>query len=177
MPSSIMLLEAVSLFLGDADPEKSKHLSLTSLTLPSLEYDTIDHRPGGGSMSVAFLTNAIKKLEPTFKLAGFDPEAYNLFGVGSGQVNNFTAYGVIKDKREAKKLQAKAIFRGAIGKLTPDAFTGGAEFGHDHRLDEVTHYELWIGGKEWFYSDFWTMPRPRIFGNEDTEYASMLGLV
>ena len=34
--STILLLEAVNLFMGDADPEKSKHLSLTSMTLPTL---------------------------------------------------------------------------------------------------------------------------------------------
>jgi uncharacterized protein len=99
-----------------------------------------------------------------------------LFGVGSGAVDTFTAYGVIRDKREAKPLQGKAIFRGSIGRIAPDAFTRGAEFGHDHRLDEITHYELWIGGAEWFAIDFWTMPKPRIFGVEDREYTQMLGL-
>jgi Bacteriophage tail tube protein len=175
--STILLLEAVSLFLGDANPENSKHLSLTSLTLPNLEYDTIDHRPGGGALSVAWSMGVIKKLEPTFKLAGFDQDAFNLFGIGSGAINTFTAYGVVRDKREGKALQGKAIFRGSIGKLTADAWTRGAEFGHDYRIDEVTKYQLWLGGQEWYSIDFWVNPRPRVFGQTDAEYASMLGLV
>jgi phage tail tube protein FII len=176
MANTILLLESASLFVGDHDPEKSKHLKLTSLTLPVLEYDIVDHKPGGGAMEIGFSMGAVKKLEPSFKLTGFDEDAYKMFGIGSGQVGAFTVYGVIKDKREAKSVQGKAIFRGSIGRMAPDAFTRGAEFGHDHRLDEVSHYELWIAGAEWYYIDFWTQPRPRVFGNEDREYMTMLGL-
>ena len=175
--STILLLEAVNLFMGDADPEKSKHLSLTSMTLPTLEYQTADHNPGGGAGEITFGMNALKKMEPTFKIAGFDAEGYRLFGVGSGEVNTFTGYGVIRDKREAKALQGKVILRGAIGKITPEAFERGKEFGHDYSLIEVSHYELWIGGTEWWTWDFWTMPRPRVFGTEDREYMALLGLV
>ena len=174
---SILLLEAVSLFLGDADPEKSKHLALTSLTLPTLEYQTVDHNPGGGAGEVSFSMSSLKKIAPTFKMAGFDQEAMNLFGIGSGKPNNYTAYGVIRDKRDGKALQGKAIFRGMISKMAPEAFERGKEFGHDYELAEVTHYELWIGGREWWAWDFWTMPRARVFGNEDREYQAMLGLV
>jgi phage tail tube protein FII len=174
--NTILMLEAVSMFLGNADPTKSKHLKLTSLTLPTLEYDIVDHKPGGGAMEVGFSMSAIKKLEPTFKMAGFDQEAFRLFGVGSGAVSNFTCYGVIRDKREAKPLQGKAVFRGSIGRIAADAFTRGAEFGHDHRIDEVTHYELSIGGSEWYSIDFFTQPKPRVFGVEDREYMQMLGL-
>jgi uncharacterized protein len=175
--SNVLLLEAASLFLGDADPTKSKHLSLTSLTLPTLEYQTVDHNPGGGSGQISFSMNSINKIEPTFKIAGFDPEGFRLFAIGSGQVNNVTAYGVIRDKREGRALQGKAVFRGSIGKLTPDAFTRGNEFGHDYSMIEVSHYELWVGGVEWWTWDFWTQPRPRVFGVEDREYMAMLGLV
>lgn len=175
--SDILLLEAVSMFLGDADPEKSKHLKLTSLTLPNLEYQTVTHNPGGGAGQVIFGMGAINAIQPTFKMAGFDEEAYRLFGIGSGAVNAFTCYGVIRSKREGKPLQGKAIFRGAIGKVTADAFSRGSEFGHDHNLIDVTHYELSIGGKEWYYWDFWNTPKPRVFGQEDREYQAMLGLV
>jgi hypothetical protein len=175
--STILLLEAVSLFLGDHDPEKSKHIKLTSLALPTLEYQTAEHNPGGGPGEIVFGMGAIKKIEPTFKMAGFDEEAYRLFGVGSAQVNTFTAYGVVRDKREAKALQGKAIFRGSIGKLAPEAFERGKAFGHDHTLIEVSHYELHIGGKEWWWWDMWSAPRPRVFGTEDREYMAMLGLV
>jgi uncharacterized protein len=174
--NTILMLEAVSMFLGNADPEKSKHLKISSLTLPTLEYEIVDHKPGGGAMEVGFSMSSIKKLEPTFKLMGFDEEAFQLFGIGSGAIDTFTCYGVIRDKREATPLQAKAIFRGSIGRMAPDAFTRGSEFGHDHRLDEITHYELWIGGAEWYFIDFWTMPKPRVFGQEDREYMQMLGL-
>jgi phage tail tube protein FII len=176
MANTILLLEAASLFIGDHDPEKSKHLKLTSLTLPTLEYDIVDHKPGGGAMEIGFSMGALKKLEPSFKMTGFDEDAYQMFGIGSGQVGTFTVYGVIKDKREAKTVSGKAIFRGSIGRMAPDAFTRGAEFGHDHRLDEVSHYELHINQQEWYFVDFWSSPRPRVFGQEDRSYLAMLGL-
>lgn len=174
--SDILLLEAVNMFLGDADPEKSKHLVLTSMTLPNLEYQTATHNPGGGAGEVTFGMGSVRAIAPTFKMAGFDPEGYKMFGVGSAAVNTFTCYGVVRSKREGTVQQAKAIFRGAIGKLTPDAHERGKEFGHDYNLIDVTHYELSIAGKEWWAWDFWTMVRPRVFGQEDTEYKAMLGL-
>jgi uncharacterized protein len=153
--NTILMLEAVSLFIGNADPEKSKHLKITSLTLPTLEYDIVDHKPGGGAMEVGFSMSAIKKLEPTFKLAGFDEEAMRLFGVGSGAIDTFTAYGVIRDKREAKPLQGKAIFRGSIGRIAPGhyaaALPGADRWGRDRaragdqRADPVGHPGL--GGR------------------------------
>lgn len=174
--SDILLLEAVSMFLGDADPEKSKHLKLTSMTLPNLEEQTATHNPGGGPGEVIFGMGSIKAVQPTFKMAGFDEEAFRLFAVGQTLIQNITCYGVIRSKREGKALQGKAIFRGKIGKITADAYERGKEFGHDYNLIDVTHYELSIGGQSWYNWDFWTTPKPIVFGNEDREYLAMLGL-
>lgn len=174
--STILLLEAVNLFLGDADPTKSKHISLSSLTLPTLEYQKAEHNPGGAPGAIEFNMGATQKLECSFKLAGFDPEAYKMFGVNRGQVDTFTAYGIIRDKREGVASQAKAIIRGAIGKVAPESFERGKMFGHDHSITEISHYELHIAGQEWYWWDMWTSVRPRSFGSSDAEYLAMLGL-
>lgn len=174
--STILLLEAVNLFLGNDDPERSKHISLTSLTLPTLEYQTATHNPGGGPGEIEFNMGATKKLEVSFKMSGFDPDAYRLFGIGSRIVNTFTAYGVIRDKREGTALQGKAIIRGNIQKVAPEAYERGKPFGHDHVIGEISHYELHVGGDEWFFWDLWSAPRARTFGSIDTEYLAMLGL-
>jgi len=173
---TILLLESVNLFLGNNDPEASKHISLSSMTLPALEYQTAAHNPGGGPGEIEFNMGATKKLELSFKMAGYDPDSYRLFGVGSGSVNTFTAYGVIRDKREGTLIQGKSIIKGNIQKVAPEAYERGKMFGHDHVIGEVSHYELHVGGSEWYWWDMWAAPRARTFGNTDQEYLAALGL-
>ena len=174
--ADILLLQDVALYMGDADPTKSKHLQLTSMALPTLETETAEHMPGGGVMGVEFGMGILKPLKPTFKLAGFDEESFKLFKIGTGQVDTFTGYGVIVSKQAGKRLQAKTIIRGTIGKIGPDEFERSKMFGHDHSIIEVTRYELHVGGKEWWYVDFWTSTIRR-FGSEDRERQAMLGLI
>ncbi len=174
--TDIIVMEAASLFIGDHDPEASKHLKLQSFTLPLLEYVTVDHLGGGAAGELEISMNAIRKLEPSFKLAGFDKDAYRLFGVGSNEVNVFTGYGVLANQRTAKRVSAKVVFRGMIGRMQADAFDRSNVMGHDHKLAEVTRYDLEVGGQEWWSWDYWTTKRRRFGVDELADYRRMLGL-
>ncbi|TIS45216.1 MAG: phage tail protein, partial [Mesorhizobium sp.] len=68
MAEKLLLLEQVNLFVGDQDPEDSNHIKLQSLGLPTLEQVTVAHLGGGAPGEVEFGMNAIKALQPTFKL-------------------------------------------------------------------------------------------------------------
>lgn len=174
--SEIYLMEATTLYIGDADPSASKHLKLDSLALPELEYVTVDHSGGGAVMETDFSMNILKKMNPTFKLAGFDPDSYRAFGIGSSQVQTFTARGILRAKSNGKAYGALAIMRGAIGRVAPDAFERANKLGHDHQIIELQRYSLTVGGEEWFHVDYFASVRRRFGVDELAEYRQLLGL-
>lgn len=155
MPATIYVMEAANLFCGDHDPTASKHLTLEELQLPNLTEMYQDHHPGGSRVGIEIATG-IEKLEPTFKLAGWDPDLLTQFGLHARQNNVFTAYGSIRDKRSGVALEAKAIIHGRLGSIEPETFQRGEMMGHDYAIHEVLHYELWFDGQEKWYWDFWS---------------------
>lgn len=155
MASNILILEAVQLFCGDDDPTNSKHLTIEEFKLPDLQEMYTDHTPGGAPIGIEISTG-IQKLEPTFKLKGFDMPLLRQFGLNSRAKNKYTAYGAVRDKRTGLVMEAKAIFEARLGKVAPDAFQKGETMSHEYALNEVTHYEFHMDNIEEFYWDFWT---------------------
>lgn len=153
--SNIYIMEAANLFCGDEDPTKSKHLTIQNLRLPSLEEMYQDHHPGGSRFQVE-IEVGVKKLEPTFKLTGFDPDLLAAFGLGSKARKVFTAYRVIRDKRSGAAIEHKAIIEGRLGAITEDEVKRGDLSGADYKINEVFHYEVWFDRKEKVYWDFFT---------------------
>jgi P2 family phage contractile tail tube protein len=153
--STLLILEAANLFCGDHDPTKSKHLTLQELQLPNLQAQYQDHSPGGAPVSIEIETG-INKLEPSFKLIGYDPDLLVQFGVSDTIRRNYTAYGVLTDRRTGAKIEIKSIMEGRLGKVETDAYKRGDLLAHSYAINEVTHYEVWIGGNEKVYWDFWT---------------------
>lgn len=156
--STVYLMKAVNLFCGDHDPSKSKHLTLAELKLPDLEAIYADHHAGGAMVGVEFEVG-VNKLEPTFKLNGFDPDLMAEFGLGAKIRNNFTAYGEIVDQRTGRSIESKAIIEARLGKVAPDAFQRGEMQGHEYAMNSVVGYELWFDGQpliEWnFFTNVW----------------------
>jgi uncharacterized protein len=153
---TIYVMEAANLFMGDADPTSSNHLELMELKLPEPTLINQDHMGGGSVMKMGFSMNALEKLEPTFKLAGFNPERLKQFGLNTPYRQIFSVYGVIRDKRSGRAIEAKAIIEAKLAKMTPDAFQRGEMMNHDYALQEVASYSLTVGGSEIFYVDFFT---------------------
>ena len=153
--STIYVMEAANLFAGDHDPTASKHLTLAELKLPTLQEMYQDHHAGGSRVQIEVAVG-IQKLEPTFKLAGWDPELLTRFGLGTRDARVFTAYGVVRDKRTGVAYEAKAVIEGRLGKIEPEAFKRGELMGHDYSINEVMHYELWFGEKEKLFWDFFS---------------------
>jgi uncharacterized protein len=114
-----------------------------------------DHHAGGSRVQIEVAVG-ISKLEPTFKLNGWDPDLLTQFGLGSSRQKVFTAYGVIRDKRTGVANEAKAIIEGRLGKIEPDAFQRGELQGHEYAINEVMHYELWFNEKEKLFWDFFS---------------------
>lgn len=155
MPANFYMMEAANLFCGDHDPSASKHLTLTELQLPPLNEIFQDHHPGGSPFGIE-IGLGVEKLLPTFKMAGTDPDLLSLFGLGTKLRQTFTAYGVMRDQRTGAALEAKAIIEGRLGKVEAETFQRGEMHGHDYAINGVIHYELWWGGREKFYMDFFS---------------------
>lgn len=155
MASTIYIMEAANLFCGEHDPENSKHLTLEELKLPDLKEVLVDHQPGGGKVGVEFAVG-VEKLEPTFKLKGWDMPLLRQFGAGSPIRNRFTAYGVIRDKRTGRAIEGKAVIEGRLSQISPEAFQRGEAMAHDYSINEVMHYEIHFDGQEELYWDFFT---------------------
>jgi P2 family phage contractile tail tube protein len=153
--SNLYVWEAANLYCGDEDPTKSKHLTLQNLRLPTLEEMFQDHHAGGARVAIE-VGLGIKKLEPTFKLVGWDPDLLSQFGLGAKGKKRFTAYQVIRDKRAGNAIEGKAVIEGRLGKVAPDEFKRGDLIANDYAINEVTHYELYFDRREKFYWDFFT---------------------
>jgi hypothetical protein len=153
--SGLLIMEAANLFCGDHDPNNSKHLTLSELALPELQEMFADHHAGGSRLQIEVPTG-IQKLTPSFKLAGWDPEVLPMFGLNSRATNHFTAYGVLRDRATGVAQEAKAVMRGRLGKVGPEAFQRGEMQGHDYEINAVVHYELWVNGAEKFFFDFFS---------------------
>lgn len=153
--STIYIMERANLFVGIADPTKSKHLTLSELKLPDLQEIFVDHHGGGSRVAVEFGVG-IQKFEPTFNLAGFDPDVLAEFGLGSKVRNVFTALGVVRDKRSGRALEARAVMEGRLGKASQNAYTPGEMTSFEYAINEVLHYEIHFDGKEKIYWDAFT---------------------
>lgn len=176
MAGNFFVMEAANLFCGDHDPEASKHLTLTELQLPTLQEMYQDHHPGGSRVAIE-VGLGIEKLTATFKLAGFDPDLYTQFGVNDRAQNTFTAYGVLRNKRTGAQSQAKAIMRGKLGQIEADAFQRGELAGHNYGINEILHYELYVGGAEKLYWDFFTQEFRQDGRDQNATERRLLGII
>jgi hypothetical protein len=71
----------------------------------------------------------------------------------------FTAYGLIRDRRLGEAIEAMAVMGGRLGRSNPTAFSHGSLMAHEFSIRAITHYELWMGGEEVYWWDFFTSTR------------------
>ncbi|MBI1649883.1 phage major tail tube protein [Hyphomicrobium sulfonivorans] len=152
--STLYIVEAANLFCGDHEVENSKHLAIQELKLPPLQAKYSDHHAGGARVEIE-VEVGIQKLEPTFKLVGFDPALLTQFGLGTKIKNIYTAYGEVLDRRTGQSVELIAKIEGRLGKVEGDAFQRGELMAHEYAINEVTHYEIHFNGQEKIYWDFW----------------------
>lgn len=175
MAAAFYIMEAVNLFAGDHDPSNSKHLTLEEFKLPDLQEMYQEHMAGGSPVQVEFAVG-IQKLEPTFKLKGFDPDLIVQFGLGSKKLTRFTGYGVMRDQRTGAAVQSIATIEGRLGKVAPDAQKRGELVGHEYAINQVMSYELSFGGRELIYWDFATNTLRMGGVDQQADTNQMLGL-
>jgi len=143
--SNIYTMESANMICGNTGnktaPGITTHLVLQELKLPGLEENYVDHAPAGASVAIEINTH-INKLEATFNLAGWDPDVMVYFGREEFRYHQFTAYGLIRDRRQGVALGAYAKFQGRLGRVNPTAFSKGNLMAHEYSIKSIVHYEL-----------------------------------
>lgn len=152
----LRVLERANIFPGDAGNDRSKHLSLQSVKLPSLEEKTAEHHAGGSIGVIEIGGLGINALNVTFKLIGSDPQTMALFGIGARNQVPYTIYGVARDKAGNAPVEIKAIAWGRMTKIDPGEFKAGELNEQDHEIKEITHYEYYENGSEIYFFDFFS---------------------
>ena len=153
--TTLYTFDAANLFCGTVDPTNSKHLAIEHLKLPELDEEFKDHSPSGGRFGFE-IPVGFKKLECTFKLTGFDPQVLTQFGLSSPIANIYTAYSVVVDRRTGQQIEHKAVVEGRLSKVAQSEVKRGETSDTDYRIGGISHYELWFGGAEKIFWDFFT---------------------
>lgn len=146
----IYTLESVNLVCGDneagqSQPGAATYLTLRQMKLPNMEENYVEHNPGGGIAAIEIFTH-INRLESTFTLAGWQPRIMGLLARGnaSRQAQRYTAYGVLREQRTGKPMQARAVLWGRLGASNPTAFRRGDLMETEFTIKGITHYELYM---------------------------------
>lgn len=154
MAQSLIVWEAANLFAGDDGPNNSKPLTLSSIMLPTFREKTQEHHPGGAIGAINIGGLGFEALELSFKLIGADAQTKAKFGLGSKSSQPYTVYGVLRDKNGGRAIERKAIAIGRLSEISESEFQRGQPGEQDHKITEVTHYELYEDKQEIFYFDF-----------------------
>lgn len=154
MAGKLIIWEAANLFAGDDGPNNSKHLSLQSVKLPDMREKTQDHHAGGAIGAINIGGLGLEALELTFKVVGSDSDSKAQFGLGAAQARPYTIYGVMRDKQTGAAIERKAVVIGCLQEVSEEEFSRGNLGAQDHKIGEITHYELYENKQEIYYFDF-----------------------
>ena len=172
----MLIVEAMNLFVGTADPSASKHLALQEVKLPPLQRKFQDHSAGGGVVDIE-VGLGIQKLEPSFKLTGHDPQVLSQFGYMGGETLIYTLRGATRDKISGKDVALKAVIEGELGKAESDAFKNGDLLASDYAINGVLMYQLFFDDAEKYFFD-WRNSLIRVDGvDRSAKRRAMLGLI
>lgn len=164
MPNTLVVMEAMNLFCGDENPTRSNHLTIMNVKLPMLEENYVDHAAGGAPVAIEIDTHVLR-LECTFALMGWQPYVMELMGQERQDMQRFTAYGVIRDKRTAEAIEVKAVMEGRLGRVEPTEFRRGDAQSHNYAIRAITHYEVYFDTEEIYFWDFYLSTR-RVNGTD-----------
>lgn len=66
----------------------------------------------------------------------------------------YTIYGTLRDKNGGRMIECKVVVFGRMIEVGENEFQRGQLVDQDHRIAEITHYELWEDKAEVYYYDF-----------------------
>ena len=116
-------------------------LALTKLKKPALEDETVDFRPGGGTMEFEVAVG-VKKLALPFTLKNVSVPLLGLVGLNHGIRKRFTAYGSIVDEHDGTESQEVLTVRGRLMKAEQADLQPKEIADFDYAVGAITYYHL-----------------------------------
>jgi phage tail tube protein FII len=149
MPNYPLVLDYANLFCGSAvgDDTKSNHLTLSELTLPTMEIQYVDHRAGGAPVAVE-IDVVMTRMELSFEVIGITPQIMALLRNLEMSKHDFVAYGNLREYNSGVAMQLMALFRGQLSRMEPRPFKRGEVFHVKYQVRGLMKYELYIGDRE-----------------------------
>lgn len=144
-----LILEAANLFVGDTGD--STHLVLAELKLPNVQENYQEHQAGGARFAIE-VDMFVERLDAGFILLGWQPDILRL--MNREQLQTFTVYGLLRNKKTNEAQELKAIMRGRLGKADPISFTRGTLQGLEFAIRAIVYYQLIIARQEIFRFDW-----------------------
>lgn len=158
MASELLHLDAANLFVGDEDPSNSKFLQLKTLKMFDLEEITKEHLGGGAMAQIVIGTRAFKVAPVTFKLEGYNPDVDARFMPAGQRRIKYTVRGNISNLRTHAETEIKAVIEGRMTKMSKSDFERDKGIESEYEINEILYLELFYGGVEKLYFDYWAGP-------------------
>lgn len=163
--SNIFNLDAATLFIGDAEPDKAHYLDINTIQLPSLEEATREVKPGGGVLGINMRTKSIKALTLGFNLVGVQQRVMDY--IAKEKREKYTIRGNLYDLRRQEDLPFVGVAEGRMMKRDIKEFKKEGDIETEYEINEIVLWKLHIDGKEQEYFDFFAGPAGiRINGNK-----------
>lgn len=165
MPQTPYILTAVDV-RRIADPDSSRLNIINSFQAPAIRNKTIQHTHGGGNGDVKFVLPTFEAFEPTFDTFGPDLDSFAAVGLLTGTTDTWVFAGAYLQRGAPKPVSSRIIIGGTIAEIDEgqSSAAGADKQSTKHAIHGVTHYERWVGGKEWVYWDFYEPSSTRING-------------
>lgn len=143
--AEVLTMEAANLICGDLGaevaPGSSTHLQLAELKLPGFEENYVDFLPGGTMVGIEIPTH-FNRLEGAFNLNGWQPEVMGILAQSDVNMQRFTAYGLIRNRRTGEANQAVGVMEGRMGRVNPTAYRKGDLQMFEFSIRSIVFYHL-----------------------------------
>jgi len=141
------------LILEDVDARKaevagsSRATTLARFVIPPIRFKTTTRTAGGGVLDIDYHQNRLQPIEPAAIVHGFDEDLL------PGVKERWTLAGALRNRKTGKHVPVRCEVEGVWVEWTPDEADPAQFNGCNSLMKEVTHFELTIDGKEWWYVD------------------------
>ena len=127
--------------------DTSRATTIARLVIPPIRFKTTTRTAGGGVMDVDYHQNRLQPIEPAMMINGFDEDLI------PGEKEQWTLAAQLRQRKSGAFVPVRIEIEGVIVEWTPDEADPAQFNGCNAIMREVTHFELIIDNKEWFYAD------------------------